>query len=98
MSNCPSCGGLRRPAKTAWGKAVDALNALAAGKMPTQKQINTALNSLMSSDLFKVGNTATGTLGAQGQSLVLDIKAILEAIIRIGMEKNGECIALRCNE
>lgn len=98
MSNCSSCGNPRRLAQAAWDKAIDALGALAAGKMPTQQQIDAALNYLLSSDLFKVDNRVAGTLSTHGQSLVLGVRAILEAVVRIGKEKNGECIVLEAQE
>lgn len=80
------------PPKEAWDKAADALGALAAGKMPAQSQLNTALSALLSSDVLKVGNTATGALSTHGRMLVLDLREIIQAVARVGMEKNGEFI------
>ncbi|CAE6488368.1 unnamed protein product [Rhizoctonia solani] len=76
------------PSKSAWDKSADALGALAAGKMPTQRQLDSALSALLSSDLLKVSNTATGVLSEHGQALVLDVREIVQAIARIGLEKN----------
>jgi hypothetical protein len=78
------------PSKSAWDKSADALGALAAGKMPTQRQLDSALSALLSSDLLKVSNTASGVLSAHGHTLVLDIRNIVQAIARIGLEKNCE--------
>ncbi|KAF8742125.1 hypothetical protein RHS02_03742, partial [Rhizoctonia solani] len=78
------------PPKSVWDKSADALGALAAGKMPTQRQLDSALSALLSSDLLKVSNTASGALSAHGQALVLDIRKIVEAIARIGLEKNSD--------
>ncbi|CAE6445246.1 unnamed protein product [Rhizoctonia solani] len=78
------------PPKSAWDKSADALGALSAGKMPTQRQLDSALSSLLSSDLLTVGNTATGALSAHGQALVLDMRRIVQAVARIGLEKNAD--------
>ncbi|KAG8753439.1 hypothetical protein FRC11_007434, partial [Ceratobasidium sp. 423] len=78
------------PPKSAWDKSADALGALAAGKMPTQRQLDSALSALLSSDLLKVSNTATGVLSAHGQALVLDVREIVQAVARIGLEKNSD--------
>ncbi|KAJ1311508.1 hypothetical protein OPQ81_009994 [Rhizoctonia solani] len=78
------------PPKSAWDKSADALGALAAGKMPTQRQLDALLNALLSSDLLKVGNTASGTLSEHGRALVLDVREIVQAVARIGIEKNGK--------
>ncbi|KDN50250.1 hypothetical protein RSAG8_01586, partial [Rhizoctonia solani AG-8 WAC10335] len=71
-------------------KSADVLGALAAGKMPTQRQLDSCLSALLSSDLLKVGNTATGVLSAHGQALVLDAREIVQAVARIGLEKNAD--------
>ncbi|CAE7099121.1 unnamed protein product [Rhizoctonia solani] len=60
--------------------------------MPTQPQLDSALNALLSSDLLKVSNTATGVLSAHGQALVLDVRQIVQALARIGLEKNADNI------
>ncbi|CAE6413591.1 unnamed protein product [Rhizoctonia solani] len=78
------------PPKSAWDKSADALGALAAGKMPTQRQLDTALSALLSSNLLMVGNTATGVLSAHGQALVVDVREIVQAVARIGLEKNSD--------
>ncbi|CAE6422327.1 unnamed protein product [Rhizoctonia solani] len=57
--------------------------------MPTQRQLDSALSALLSSDLLKVSNTASGVLSAHGHTLVLDIRNIVQAIARIGLEKNS---------
>jgi hypothetical protein len=82
------------PPKEAWDKVADALGALAAGKMPTQRQLDAVLSALLSSDMLKVGNTATGTLSAHGRRLVLDVRDVIQAVARIGMEKNGERLSI----
>lgn len=78
------------PPKADWDKVADALGALSAGKMPTQQQIDTALGLLLGSDILKVGATSSGALSAHGKMLVLDVREIVQALARIGMEKNGE--------
>ncbi|CUA76666.1 putative protein C57A7,06 [Schizosaccharomyces pombe 972h-] [Rhizoctonia solani] len=78
------------PSKSAWDKSADALGALAAGKMPTQRQLDSALSALLSSDLLKVSHTATGVLSAHGQTLVLDVREIIQSVARIGLEKNAD--------
>ncbi|KAG8684829.1 hypothetical protein FRC09_015123 [Ceratobasidium sp. 395] len=58
--------------------------------MPTQRQLDAALSSLLSSDMLKVGATSTGVLSAHGKLLVLDVREIVQSIARIGMEKNSD--------
>ncbi|QRV76702.1 hypothetical protein RhiJN_04717 [Ceratobasidium sp. AG-Ba] len=78
------------PPKPAWDKAADALGALSAGKMPTQRQVDAALNALLNSNMLKVGATSTGALSARGKQMVLDVREIVQAVARIGMEKNAD--------
>ncbi|KAG8741005.1 hypothetical protein FRC10_003464 [Ceratobasidium sp. 414] len=78
------------PSKAAWDTAANALGALSAGKMPTQRQLDAALNLLLSSNVLKVGATSAGALSAHGRVLVLDVREIVQSMARIGMEKNGE--------
>jgi hypothetical protein len=80
------------PPKAAWDNVADALGALSAGKMPTQRQLDAALNKLLSSDMLKVGATSTGALSAHGKVLALDVREIVESVARIGMEKNGKSV------
>ncbi|KAG8734620.1 hypothetical protein FRC12_018453 [Ceratobasidium sp. 428] len=58
--------------------------------MPTQRQLDAALSSLLSSDMLKAGATSTGVLSAHGKLLVLDVREIVQSIARIGMEKNSD--------
>ncbi|KAF8761025.1 hypothetical protein RHS01_00608 [Rhizoctonia solani] len=92
MGSCSSCcGGGRRPQKgerepllpkvteyvppkSVWDKSADALGALAAGKMPTQRQLD----------------SAEWCSQCPWAALVLDIRKIVEAIARIGLEKNSD--------
>ncbi|KAG9126944.1 hypothetical protein FRC07_001277 [Ceratobasidium sp. 392] len=106
MGSCSSCCGRRPPSderepllpktteyvppKAAWDKAADALGALSAGKMPTQRQLDAALSSLLSSNVLKVGATSTGALSDHGKVLLLDVREIVQSVARIGMEKNAD--------
>ncbi|KAG9102494.1 hypothetical protein FRC06_001941, partial [Ceratobasidium sp. 370] len=78
------------PPEAAWDKAADALGALSAGKLPTQRQLDVALSSLLSSNVLKVGTTSTGALSAHGRVLVLDVREIVQSVARIGLEKNAD--------
>jgi len=80
------------PSQSQFDKLADILAAFSTGKYPTQDQINRALRLLLSSDVLKSGNTvlSNGSLSHHGQKLQSDIRGIVQALITLGIEKNGE--------
>jgi len=79
------------PPQSQFDKAADILAALSAGKYPSQDQINRAFRLLLSSDILKSGrNVPSGPLSQHGQKVLDDIRTILQALISLGMEKNGK--------
>jgi hypothetical protein len=78
------------PPQSQFDKAADILAALSTGKYPSQDQINRALGLLLSSDVLKSNTALSGTPSQQGQKLLSDIRGILQALIALGIEKNGE--------
>jgi Family of unknown function (DUF5923) len=79
------------PSQSQFDSAADILAALSTGKYPSQDQINRALRLLLSSDVLKSGNTVlSGALSQHGQKVLDDIRSIIQALITLGMEKNGE--------
>lgn len=78
------------PPQSQFDKAADILAALSTGKYPSQDQINRALRLLLGSDILKTGNAAlNGPLSHHGQKVLDDVRTILQALIALGMEKNG---------
>lgn len=79
------------PPQSQFDKAADILAALSTGKYPSQQQINRALGLLLSSDVLKTGNAAlSGPLSQHGQKVLDDICNVLQTLIVLGVEKNGQ--------
>lgn len=86
-------------------KLADVLAALQAGKLPSQDQTNAALRRSLRSDVLAVEGSKTarvlgqgrqyGPLSERGQTIVKDVREVIEAVIQFGMEKNGESQAPR---
>ena len=76
-------------------KVVDVLAALNAGKLPTQDQISRFLHVLLKSELLKdvedKGKVIPGygPLSTQGRKVLADIRALVQAALQFGMEKNS---------
>jgi hypothetical protein len=72
-------------------KAIDVLAALKANKLPSQDQLNAFLQSLLRANLLDVGGVAGhGPISDDVKKVVQDVKELFEAVLQIGMEKNGE--------
>ncbi|PPQ78792.1 hypothetical protein CVT26_005699 [Gymnopilus dilepis] len=77
-------------------KVVDVLAALNAGKLPTQDQISRFLQVLLKSELLKdvedKGKVIPGygPLSTQGRKVLADIRALVQAALQFGMEKNTD--------
>jgi len=74
-------------------KAIDVLAALKANKLPSQNQLNSFLQSVLRSDVLDVnghGVTGYGPVSDDARKVILDLRECIEAVLQIGMEKNGE--------
>lgn len=72
-----------------------------AGKLPTQDQLDALGKALLKSDLLQsnaassaaqragVRGRTTARLSEEGDAVVEDVRAVIEAVLRIGQEKNG---------
>lgn len=79
------------PPQDQFNKVAEILGALGAGKYPSQEQLNTFLRLLINSDMLKVDNIAVnGPLSQSGLTVLSDVRRILQALIRLGLEKNSE--------
>jgi hypothetical protein len=88
----PQPGSVPEPT-TKFQKAIDALAALKANKLPSQNQLHSFLQVLLRSDVLDVGVTpGHGPVGDDARNVVLDVRECLEAALQIGMEKNGESL------
>jgi hypothetical protein len=79
-------------------KLADILGAVQKGKLPSQDQLNIILQSILRSDLLR--NEAQvasgyGLLSRSGRRVLEDTRETIEAILQIGMEKNGRLIIMR---
>ena len=87
---------LRNPEeRTLYEKVADVLAALHAGKLPSQAQIDSALRKLLHSEFFDVDsepeNGSGGALDGSMKGFVRDMREVAEAVLQIGLEKNGSC-------
>jgi hypothetical protein len=75
-------------------KATDILATLKANKYPSQEQLNQFLQLLLRSELLDVNvnvpTTGYGPVSDDVKKVVLDLRELVEALLMIGMEKNGE--------
>jgi hypothetical protein len=73
-------------------KATDILAALKANKHPSQEQLNQFLQLLLRSEFLDVNvpTTGYGPVSDDVKKVVLDLRELVEALLMIGMEKNGE--------
>ena len=74
-------------------KIVDVLAALEAGKVPSQDQISGFLQMLLKSELLKDDRgkviPGNGPMGKQGRKVLRDVRALIQALLQFGTEKNG---------
>lgn len=79
------------PPKSLVEKAVDILAALKANKLPSQSQLNTFLQLTLRSDFLEVqGLPGYGPVSDDARKVILDLRECVDAILQIGMEKNGD--------
>jgi hypothetical protein len=74
-------------------KAIDVLATLKANKLPSQNQLNSFLQSVLHSDVLDVNGhavTGYGPVSNEARKVILDLRECIEAVLQIGMEKNGE--------
>ena len=81
-----------KPPRTPLERAADALAALHAGKVPSQGQVDNVLRRLKNSGLFNSDEVAGGPYqaGEELQKVIDDARNAVDALLRIGMEKNRE--------
>lgn len=79
-----------KDASTPYEKVADALAAMHAGKMPTQKQIDRALRTLLRTGILDadVGRKGGG-LNEASAKVARDARELVDALLRFGLEKNG---------
>ena len=66
------------------------IGALDAGKLPSHQQVTSFIDVALNSDLLKVdGALSGGTLSANGQKIVQDVREILQAYKELGNETNS---------
>lgn len=81
------------PPQSQFDKVADILAALSAGKYPSQDQVDNVLRILINSDALKTENAAVnGPLSTSGHKVLNDVRGILHALIKLGMQKNGTFI------
>ncbi len=82
-----------RTTTTHLDKAADVVAALKAGKLPAQDQIHGIAKELLTSDFLKTSTIAGGALDAslavESEKLVNSVREAIEAVLQLGMEKNG---------
>lgn len=72
-------------------KATDVLAALKAHKLPSQDQVNKALQLLLKSNVLNIGDVGgSGPVGDDTRNIQHDLKNLAEAIMEVGLEKNGK--------
>ena len=80
-----------KDASSPYEKVADVLAALQAGKLPTQQQLDGALRKLLKSGILDAeAGRKGGALDEAGAKIVSDTRELVEALIRFGLEKNGE--------
>lgn len=84
-----------QPPSNAFEKVADVFAAVHSGKFPTQQQVSAALQKLLRSELLSEedDNGIAGlnkSLEADRKKLVRDLREVAEAVIQVGLEKNGE--------
>ena len=74
-------------------KGIDVLAALKANKLPSQEQLNSFLRLVLHADVLDVDGVAGhGPVSDDVKKVVFDVRESVEAVLQIGMEKNGKWI------
>lgn len=72
----------------------DIVAAINAGKLPSQTQLDHAARIALNSDVLNVEDSSgPGTLSENWRQIVGDVREIIEAIVEIGLQKNGTFVA-----
>lgn len=78
------------PPQSQLDKLADVLAALHVGKLPSQDQLNRAIQLALRSDILNpAAKLGYGTLNNSGKKVVADVRKILDAVLQLGLEKNG---------
>lgn len=82
-------------AQTQFDRVTDLIAAASAGKLPSQAQINGALQLLLRSEFLRTeAPAAQRLLSARGRQLLDDLRETVEAIQVLGVQKNGAIIPI----
>lgn len=76
-------------------KLAEFLDAIQKGKLPSQDQLNIILRTILKSSLLRDDSHVVpryGSLSQSGERVLEDVREMVEALLQIGMEKNGELI------
>ncbi|KAJ7627634.1 hypothetical protein DFH06DRAFT_1007090 [Mycena polygramma] len=83
---------VEEPPHSAFDKLADIIGAVNSGKIPSQDQVSGFLQHALRSELLRDpshGLPATaGPLSRQGVTLMLEIRELVDAVLRVGLEKN----------
>jgi hypothetical protein len=83
----------KAPSQNDFDKIADMTAAASTGKLPSQAQINHALQLLIQSEFLRTeAPVSPGPLSARGRQMVDDLREIAEAIQVLGVQKNGATI------
>jgi hypothetical protein len=80
------------PPEPLFYKIAEFLNALQKGKLPSQDQLNIILQNILKSSLLRDDSHVVpryGSLSQSGERVLDDVREMVEALLQIGMEKNG---------
>jgi len=83
----------KAPPQTQFDKVADIIAAASTGKLPSQAQINDALQLLLRSE-FLEAPIVQGPLSARGRQILDDLREIVEAIQVLGLQKNGATVSI----
>jgi hypothetical protein len=83
------------PPEPLFYKLAEFLDAIQKGKLPSQDQLNIILRTILKSSLLRDDSHVVpryGSLSQSGERVLEDVREMVEALLQIGMEKNGELI------
>lgn len=85
----------KAPPQTQFDKVADIIAAVSTGKLPSQAQINGALQLLLRSEFLRTqAPVAEGPLSARGRQILDDFRETVGAIQVLGAQKNGAIISI----
>ncbi|KAJ7721961.1 hypothetical protein DFH07DRAFT_898139, partial [Mycena maculata] len=81
-----------QPPHSSFEKLADIIGAVNSGKIPSQDQVSALFQHALRSEFLRdPGNalpTHSGPLSRQGLTLVLEVRELIDSVLRIGLEKN----------